>query len=56
MKRSAVRHEAQSEEQSQESEFQLFAKVMGALVAVPKRGIEEKLADEKTSASAKPAQ
>jgi hypothetical protein len=47
MKASAVTHEAQSEEQSQGSAFQRFAKVMRALVAVPKRELEEKLAEGK---------
>jgi hypothetical protein len=49
MKGSAVTHEAQSEQP--ESAFQRFAKVMRALIAVPKRELEEKLAEEKAGHS-----
>jgi hypothetical protein len=45
MKGSAVTHEAQPDHP--ESAFQRFAKVMRALVAVPKRELDEKLAQEK---------
>jgi hypothetical protein len=44
MKDSAA-HEAQPEQS--ESAFQRFAKTMRALVAVPKRELEKKLAEEK---------
>jgi hypothetical protein len=47
MKGSAVTHEAQPEQP--ESAFQRFAKTMRALVAVPKRELDEKLAQEKKS-------
>lgn len=44
MKDSATTHEARSEDSSA---FQRFAKVMRALVAVPKRELEEKLSESK---------
>ncbi len=50
MKDSAATHEAQPEQP--ESSFQRFAKVMRALIAVPKKELEEKLAQEKKSKSA----
>jgi hypothetical protein len=46
MKGSAVTPEAQSE--PSDSPFQRFAKVMRALVAVPKKELEEKLAQERS--------
>ena len=49
MKDSAVTHEAQPEQA--ESGFQRFAKVMRALVAVPKKELEEKLAQGKKARS-----
>lgn len=45
MKDSAATHEARPEQA--ESPFQRFAKTMRALVAVPKRELDEKLAEEK---------
>jgi hypothetical protein len=50
MKGSAVTHEAQPE-QPPESPFQRFAKVMRALVAVPKRELEEKITADKAERS-----
>ena len=45
MKDSAVTHGAQPEQP--ESALQRFAKVMRALVAVPKKELDEKLAEDK---------
>jgi len=42
-----VTHEARPDEEPPGSAFQRFAKVMRALVAVPKREVEEKIADSK---------
>jgi hypothetical protein len=53
MKGSAVTHETQPE-QSSESAFQRFAKTMRALVAVPKKELEEKLAADKRHRDQKP--
>ena len=46
MKDSAVTHDARPEDSSA---FQRFAKVMRALVAVPKRELEDKIKEEKVS-------
>jgi hypothetical protein len=45
MKDSAATHEAQAEQP--ESPFQRFAKTMRALVAVPKRELDQKLAEDR---------
>jgi hypothetical protein len=49
----AATHEAEPDEQSPESAFQRFAKTVRALVAVPKRELEEKLAQSKASRDTK---
>jgi hypothetical protein len=51
MKGSAITHEAQPDVESPESAFQRFAKTMRALVAVPKRELEEKIANDKAERS-----
>jgi hypothetical protein len=47
MKGSAVTHDARPVDRDGSSAFQRFAKVMRALIAVPKRELDEKLAQDR---------
>jgi len=51
MKGSAVTHDARPDDHDGSSAFQRFAKVMRALIAVPKRELNEKIAKDKTKRS-----